>query len=222
MSGTQPLQLIYFDGRGLGELCRLTLVACHLPFSDIRITDEEETEKMKHLKPTLPFGQLPVLILENGKTTIAQSNAIVRYLARKHGLHGKSPEEESGVDTILDSVVDVRRKRDPLRYFDDVAPELKGKHVEKYWNEEHEIWAGHFERWLVRNRESYGGSHWLVGSAFTVADLSVFNWFSTYFDEKPELFKHHPLLSALIKSVRDRPEISAYLARRPPKASWDF
>jgi len=212
-------KLVYFDGYGLGELPRLTLVECNLPFDDVRIKEEEEDEKMAVLKPSLPFGQLPVL--ERGNFKLAQSNTIVRYLAREYNLYGTTPEENAHVDMILEGIVDVRRRRDPLRYFD-VDESLKQKHKDKYFSEEHVKWSSYFEKLIEENERKNPGSHWIVGATFTVADLALFNWFSTYFYDKPSLFSATPRLSALINRVAERPRTKAYLERRPSKASWDL
>jgi glutathione S-transferase len=52
-----------------------------------QIIDERVSDGFAQLKPTLPFGQLPVL--EVNGIVIPQSVAITRYLAREHGLYGK-------------------------------------------------------------------------------------------------------------------------------------
>ena len=49
----------------------------------IKHTDNPD---MAALKPELPFGQLPYLV--DGDVKVAQSLAILRYLARKGGLQG--------------------------------------------------------------------------------------------------------------------------------------
>ncbi len=51
------------------------------------------------LKPTLPFGQLPYLV--DGDVKIAQSNAILRYVARKAGLNGDDSDDKLGLSEML-------------------------------------------------------------------------------------------------------------------------
>ncbi|XP_060545831.1 glutathione S-transferase Mu 5-like [Pantherophis guttatus] len=50
--------------------------------------------------------QLPYLI--DGKTKLTQSNAILRYIARKHHLCGKTEEELTRVDMLENQVMDFR------------------------------------------------------------------------------------------------------------------
>ena len=59
---------------------------------------------MATLKPTLPFGQLPVL--EYQGTTISQSMAIARFLARECGLAGQNALEEAKIDETVDAITD--------------------------------------------------------------------------------------------------------------------
>ncbi len=51
------------------------------------------------LKKTLPFGQLPYLV--DGDVKIAQSNAILRYVARKAGLDGSDSDDKFGLSEML-------------------------------------------------------------------------------------------------------------------------
>lgn len=51
------------------------------------------------LKPTLPFGQLPYLV--DGDVKIAQSNAILRYVARKADLAGNISDAHYGLSEML-------------------------------------------------------------------------------------------------------------------------
>lgn len=49
----------------------------------------------------MPFGQMPVLIID-GKTKIAQSFAISRFIAKRAGLAGKDDIESAYLDSLAD------------------------------------------------------------------------------------------------------------------------
>jgi len=57
--------------------------------------------------PAMPYGMLPVLEMD-GKP-IAQSNAVARYLARKHNLAGKDEWESMLCDVLVDTLGDLKQ-----------------------------------------------------------------------------------------------------------------
>ena len=59
-----------------------------------------------YLDTLYPLGQVPVLVLEDGEV-IAQSHAIVRYLASEFDLYGKSSHDRVIIDQTLDSLKNV-------------------------------------------------------------------------------------------------------------------
>ena len=72
-------KLIYFNGRGAGEIIRQIFAVAKVEYEDHRVNRDD----WPNLKPEMPFGQMPVLE-EDGKQ-LAQSQAIARYLSRKFG-----------------------------------------------------------------------------------------------------------------------------------------
>ncbi|XP_053402366.1 glutathione S-transferase 1-like isoform X2 [Mercenaria mercenaria] len=89
-------KFVYFDLRARGELTRYVFHAASKEFEDSRFSFEE----WNSLKPTMPFGQAPVLLVD-GKT-LAQSGAIARFLAREFGLAGKNSWEQGMVDQYME------------------------------------------------------------------------------------------------------------------------
>ena len=61
---------------------------------------------MPSLKPSLPYGQVPLLEVDGD--TICQSMAIARYLANEHGLAGSSNMVKAQVDEVVDVMNDVQ------------------------------------------------------------------------------------------------------------------
>lgn len=58
-----------------------------------------------HYHTALPFGQLPILKLNNG-FVLSQSQTIGRFLAKKFNLYGKDEFESARIDEICDAIVD--------------------------------------------------------------------------------------------------------------------
>ena len=113
------IKLVYFNVKGRAETARLVLAYAGVQYEDKRIEgggwdfdffkkrlflNQFISAEMAALKPTLPFGQLPVL--EYKGTTICQSMTIARFLANEFGLAGDTPIEKAQVDEVVDSISD--------------------------------------------------------------------------------------------------------------------
>ncbi|KAJ9513201.1 hypothetical protein QJQ45_029311 [Haematococcus lacustris] len=83
-----------YQGPGKAELTRVLLNVGNVPFEDYTISREQWAE----LKPTMPYGQIPVLEVD-GKQ-LAQSSAIERYAARLAGLYPQDAWEAAKVDEL--------------------------------------------------------------------------------------------------------------------------
>ena len=59
---------------------------------------------MTKLKPSLPYGQVP--LLEYKGTTVTQSVAIARFLAHEFGLGGKTHQIDANIDEVVDAITD--------------------------------------------------------------------------------------------------------------------
>jgi len=90
-------KLTYFDlNGGRGESIRLALHYGGIPFTDERLTHEE----FGKVKDKLPFGQLPVLTIDE-KTVIPQEGAILRYIGRLTGAYSDDKEKALSQDILL-------------------------------------------------------------------------------------------------------------------------
>ncbi len=96
-------KLTYFNVKGFGELTRFIFVQAGVEFEDIRIPRHGD-EQWQLLKPTMPFGMLPVLE-ENGRQ-LAGGRVIARYLAEKpeFGLAGNNEFENAEIASIVDVI----------------------------------------------------------------------------------------------------------------------
>ena len=83
--------LSYFELRGRAEASRLLLGDLGVEFIERRITSPEEWAA---LKLDVPFASLPRY--QDDRVDLTQSHAILRYLARAHGLVALPP---SGIRT---------------------------------------------------------------------------------------------------------------------------
>lgn len=193
-----PYKLIYFDVRGLGEAARYIL-------TDNDIAHEEQLVAFQDwpaLKPTLAYGQLPVMDFGGG-LVLAQSVAILRHLGREHGLYGSSNQEAALIDQVADGELDQRKKYVQMIYQNYEA----GK--EPYLKELPPALA-QFEALLKSNN---GGSGFFVGSKISWIDYKMFDFLDNHLVLSSTCLDAFPLLKGFHTRIGSRPKIAAYRAR---------
>ena len=84
------MKFYYFDAYGGGESIRMLLTKAGVAFEDNRLNREQVGEMKKANPDMLEYGQLPMLELDDG-TRLVQSQAILRYVARKYGFEAENP-----------------------------------------------------------------------------------------------------------------------------------
>ena len=98
MASSSTYKLIYFNIRGLAETSRIIFKAAGQQFEDYRYPlemkdgqftrNEWDADKSKYI-----YEKIPVLEIDGGKYTIAQSKVIERFLARRFNMMGSNDIE---------------------------------------------------------------------------------------------------------------------------------
>lgn len=129
------ITLSYFDlPGGRGEDCRIAMFMAGVDFEDDRISFADWPGR----KDSTPLGALPVMTIE-GKGTITQSNAILTYLGRSHGLHPTDLWDAARHEALLGASEDLRVAVVPTFYIQD--PEEKKKAREELAKTKVRSWA---------------------------------------------------------------------------------
>jgi prostaglandin-H2 D-isomerase / glutathione transferase len=199
-------RLTYFDiPASRGEECRLALHLAGVEFEDVRVKNTDWAA----LKPTTPFGSMPILELP-GRPPLAQSNAILVYLGRSHGLHPSDLFEAARHEAMMSFVEDARHAIAPtLRMAD---PEKK-KAREALAEGALPAWGERAERQISDDGPFFGGAH------IQVVDLKIFLMVKWLAGGKldyipPAIWSHHPKLNRVHDAVRDHAGVKAWYARR--------
>src|SRR3954469_18273303 len=117
---TKP-KLTYFDAPvSRGEECRLALHLAGVDFEDNRL----KRDQWMALKPTTPYGSVPILEMP-GHPPLAQSNAILVLIGRRHGLHPKDDFEAARHEAMMMHVEDLRAQAAPTLRIADEAEKKK-------------------------------------------------------------------------------------------------
>ncbi|OWF38469.1 S-crystallin SL11-like [Mizuhopecten yessoensis] len=212
LRGNMPeYRVIYFDARGRAEPIRLSLAAAGQVFEDKRV-QSEEWEKMKS---EMPQGAVPILSVDGHM--IAQSTAILRYIAREYDMYGEGTKNMTMVDTIISTYEDFFTEmiKPYMEQDEDKKKELRKAFGEKVVPKFVKIMS----KTLSDNKENSG---WLVGSKLTVADIVVFCMFAdaeSLFDKTAaEAFLEDAKLIAHSEKVAANSAIKAWIAKRPNNA----
>jgi glutathione S-transferase len=174
----------------------------NIDYEDIRF----EREQWPSIKPTMPFGKVPVLEI-NG-TVVNQSVAISRYLAKQAGLTGSDEWESLLIDIAVDNIYDMRQEI--IIYYHEQNAEIKSKMYDSLVNETIPFYVNRFEQ-IVSDNDGY-----FVNGKLSWPDL----YFVSILDQihsiiKIDLVDGHPHLTALKLKVLTIPQIKSWIAKRP-------
>jgi glutathione S-transferase len=154
------LKLTYFDFHGgRGEPARLALSMGGIAFEDDRVPFADWERR----KVDTPFGALPVLEVDG--QTIAQSNAINRYVGKLVDLYPSDPWQAALCDEAMEAVEDIISEIVPALFL----PEEEKKTRRKALVE------GPIPFYLTRLQqrlEAHGGQYF-AADRLSVADLKV-------------------------------------------------
>jgi len=194
------VKLTYFNLRARGEPCRLLLAYGGIKYEDERIPPPwDPATTWPTLKPTTPFGQLPILNWDGEE--LCQSMACARFVAREVGLAGKTSLEQAQADEIVDVIQDLVNTWVKLYFAKDEAA------LKNFADVTVTAALGQLEKKL----ESRGGKHF-VGNALTWADTHTYMYLDGL--DKAVLDKF-PKLAALKEMVGNVPNIKAWVESRP-------
>ena len=70
----------------------------------------------------------------------------------------------------------------------------------------------YFEKILASNKSSSG---WFVGDSFTLVDLVAFNLWEWVRDKIAPVFDNFPLIKANDEKVKNLPQVTEWIAKRP-------
>ncbi|NWS78736.1 GSTM2 transferase, partial [Crotophaga sulcirostris] len=153
--------------------------------------------------------QLPYLI--DGPTKVTQSNAILRYLARKHKMCGDTEEEILRVDLLQNHIVDLCTSFARLCYSPDFE-KLKPAYLEQVPGKLREL-----SRFL-------GSRSWFAGEKLTFVDFLAYDFLDMHRMFVPECPELQGNLGRFLQRFEALEKISAYMKSgrfiRTPIFGW--
>ncbi|XP_073906912.1 glutathione S-transferase Mu 7 [Castor canadensis] len=197
-----PLTLGYWDIRGLAHAIRLLLEYTDTNYEEKRYTmgDAPDYDRSQWLSEKftlgLDFPNLPYLI--DGARKITQSNAILRYIARKHDLCGETEEEKIRVDILENQLMDTRMELARICYNPDFE-KLKPEYLEQ------------LPGMMKLFSEFLGKRPWFAGDKITFVDFIAYDVLERNQLFEPKCLEMFPNLKDFLCRFEGLKKISAYM-----------
>jgi glutathione S-transferase len=205
-TGSSPCAVLtYWRGRGRANPIRFMLEETGTDWKESFVEGKAGWNELQ-ASGKLMFGQVPLLEIDG--QNLVQSEACLRYLARKHDMLGATPAEGAIVDMVHAASVDIRGgvMGIPFQPLEARGPNL-AQHVQKTCS-----------KFLppIDSLLSKSGSGFVTGGeSISLADITLFesvkflrdapyieqSWIQNF----PSILKHQELIAS-------RPRIEAYLA----------
>uniref|UniRef100_A0A158R568 Glutathione S-transferase n=1 Tax=Syphacia muris TaxID=451379 RepID=A0A158R568_9BILA len=192
-------KLTYFGIRGLAEPIRLLLTDQQIPFDDHRVQKSD----WAGIKSQFQFGQVPCLY--DDKEQIVQSGAILRHLARKHGLTGNSEMDTTYADMFHEGVRDLHMKYTKMIY---TAYEAE---KDSFIKEILPVELAKLEKLLTSRN---GGEGYILGDKICYADYALFEELDIMLILTKDALDNFSALKGYHKRMSERPHLKEYLAKR--------
>ena len=218
-NNTPGITLGYWGIRGLAQPIRFLLTCAEVPFTEVRLGVFEDGSLMsKELEDLewakvrarldMPFPNLPYLIdsSEIPPVQLTQSNAILRYLARRYNFYGESELERTEIDVLQDQAYDFRNAIIKTAYtmgdeyhnvFKQFATDALPRHLDS------------FEHYLAdRDSQKY-----FVGNRLSLVDFILYEllWQITKMVPSSITASNNSTLFAFIQQFELIPQIAAYM-----------
>lgn len=227
------ITLGYWGIRGLAQPIRFLLVLADVPFSEVRLgvlpdgtllEKDEEGGDWSSLRSTLdmPFPNLPYLIDTDRDfpVSLSQSNAILRYLARRFDFYGDSETDRIEIDLLQDEAYDFRNEIVDTAY---TLGEGYAAVFEDFSSDSLPHYLDSFETYLA----SRDNKNFFVGNRLSLVDFILYElfWQMTLMVPKSITDTKRPTLFAFIKAFEKEPKIANYLKsenyiERPINSPW--
>ncbi|XP_054721906.1 glutathione S-transferase Mu 1-like [Uloborus diversus] len=185
----------YWDIRGLAEPIRYLLHYKGVDFEDKRYLNYDDWQNDK-FSLNLDFPNLPYYI--DDKVKLTQSTAILRYLARKFELTGKTEEEKVRAELAEQQIVDFRTSM-----------------IRTCYNPEYEKIKPEFVQNVPAQLKLFsaflGDGKFLAGDEVTYVDFMAYDTFDFYRLLIPSVLNDFPNLKEYCDRFEKLPELQQYL-----------
>ncbi|KAJ3166397.1 hypothetical protein HDU88_003265 [Geranomyces variabilis] len=201
------LKLDYFDIKGRAEPIRLALTIAGLDFEDYRLGKDEWPQ----MKPTTPFGQVPVLHIDGKPVT--QCVPIIRYIGKiapESGLYPSDAWNALKVDELVSVVDDIAALLRPSFFESDPEKKIQARKDLSAPEGALTKALANLERAVAKTAGKFA-----VGDTLTIADLLLYNQKTSLesglLDGLPtNMYESLPTLTKVCAAVKNHPKVKEW------------
>jgi len=204
----------YWCIRGLGQTPRYLMEYAGIQYDEKTYNfgdnfDTREDWLKEKFTLDLHFPNLPYLIM--GDVKLTQSNAILRFLAKKCGLFPESDEAQWRVDMAEQQAYDLMWKCVFLCYNKEYNDKLKEEYV-----------ADFMEKKCAELDKFLGDRKFFGGDQLTYVDFLAYEMLDQHrvlWPEYEKMYHKHPKVEAFLKRMEELPNFAKFLAS-PECRKW--
>ncbi|KAM8953060.1 glutathione S-transferase A4-like [Pelodytes ibericus] len=196
----QKPKLYYFNGRGKMESIRWLLAAVGVEFEEEFLETREQYEALLK-EGALLFQQVPMVEMDGMK--LAQTKAILQYIAGKHNIYGKDLKERALIDMYVEGATDLM---DIILIHSFLLPEEKESHIEVIAQKTKSRYFPVYEKALKDH-----GDNFLVANLLSWADIQLLEVILMVEEKCADVLDDFPLLQAFKERLIEIPTIKAFL-----------
>jgi|EP00037_Helgoeca_nana_P033915 glutathione S-transferase len=198
------LRIVYFGVRAKAEPIRLCLAYAKIPYEDVTPADYFGVGWRAGAKEAAPFGQLPLLLVDN-RPPLAQSGAIIRYVAALAGLVPADPFEAAQCDAVYEAAQELMTVNPVVNVF-----------VGDAFVEKRQLYLEQAPSKIANIARALGDTGpFFFGVAPLYADFTVYHALSNTLLLEPTVLDAHSNLKRFITAIEALPGVTEYLAERP-------
>ncbi|XP_071546691.1 glutathione S-transferase Mu 4-like [Panulirus ornatus] len=192
----------YWNIRGLGQSIRLLLSYTGTEFEDKMYVPgpppDFSPSDWTSVKFTLglDFPNLPYYI--DGDVKVTQSNAVLRYIARKHDMCGKTEEEKTRVDILENQAMDMRRAFVKLCY--------------ETYNTKKQEYLDDLPAAMKLLSDFLGDRPWFAGDNITFVDFLIYELLDVHQELDSSCLDGKKNLQDFVKNFEALPAMKKYMA----------
>lgn len=197
--------LYYLPLRARAEAIRMILTHGDVSYENVVIPAADWPD-FKATREICPFGQLPTIKLPSGEI-IAQSGAIIRFVAKMTNLYPADPVEAARADMIFELAQEMN-VINPILNFWPMNSEL--------WQKNHDAYFNNLPQYMTSICKFLGNKPFFGGDNLVFSDFSMFAIVDATLTVRPDSLNDFLPILQWYQRMKAVPSVRRYLRERAP------